>query len=406
MPLSSSSWVEECPPVVARRIERLRRCRFTISEHQEPIKWTLRDERERTFRVRLGSPHQCSCKGVQPCLHTLFVLMDAVRLSPGNRVLWQTGIIEAELYELLSRLHTETGVCSLCREGLKVPSGCSECGQQFHWRCLFLRSQMKKEPRVECPNCRCLLKEEQFTSEAKCSGCYQSCSGQSYRCALCADYRLCTACYAEGRIHAGHPFCMTGPARHTQQTHEHDTNSLQYREIVPEDYEALLTLDSKTKRTLPASLFSKLPRLPFDSTETANTNCPVCLTGLVQEEVCVVLSCGHAVHPECGRKWFTEYSASCPIDHSEVHISEPQFHSIKGVNSLQTSQVISREDTTRARIALPPIDLKKSRHSEAARFGGSRGCGVGPSSTRRPAQTKKESVVRGDPSCYTKMKTT
>ncbi|CCW68481.1 unnamed protein product [Phytomonas sp. Hart1] len=261
----------------------------------------------------------CSCHSAQPCLHVLFILTNYFKLDNTNPLVWQDGICEAEIMELLSsRRIKDDFSCCLCRERLLRKSGCTFCNEQFHWYCAELRSRALHEEHVTC--CRCHKKLDKCTvSRTLCSACHSDCDACSYLCGFCPSYRLCRRCYTSGKVHMHHPFSKdslisknSGP-----KVTEQDVNSLLHREINPEDYEILLSLDNNAFTTLSLSEFEKLPKILWHD-DMGCVTCNICLEQFKTNEVLVQLPCGHFFHMLCSRKWVTEHKAECPVDHRSI----------------------------------------------------------------------------------------
>ncbi|ESS64437.1 hypothetical protein TcG_07064 [Trypanosoma cruzi] len=99
-----------------------------------------------------------------------------------------------------------------------------------------------------------------------------------------------------------------------------------YREINPNDYEALLQLDERNiRRVLTLQEFMTLKRGGWNSSLETDT-CIICLESFDSNSSCVWLLCGHFFHTSCARRWLTEHSAVCPVDHSSVIVSDIEDH--------------------------------------------------------------------------------
>jgi len=91
-------------------------------------------------------------------------------------------------------------------------------------------------------------------------------------------------------------------------------NELLYRDITPEDYDILLTLDD--------SLESKLTDKSIVENLTQQTKinsltekCVICMTDIKHNDSLAVLPlCGHRFHTQCILKWLLNCSQQCPID--------------------------------------------------------------------------------------------
>jgi E3 ubiquitin-protein ligase ZSWIM2 len=88
---------------------------------------------------------------------------------------------------------------------------------------------------------------------------------------------------------------------------------LMYRDIDPEDFEALSKLDEGLpKRSIAGqSLIEKLPQMT--AMECGVTSCGVCLAEVAANSLVVKLPCGHGFHPPCISKWLTQCKNSCPF---------------------------------------------------------------------------------------------
>jgi len=96
---------------------------------------------------------------------------------------------------------------------------------------------------------------------------------------------------------------------------------MQTRDLTPEDYELLLTLDSKLKpKTVSNNLVDSFPTKKIEKVEDVH-QCMVCLMELEIGDIVKVLpKCGHSFHPDCISQWLTKSSVNCPIDGLPVEI--------------------------------------------------------------------------------------
>lgn len=130
--------------------------------------------------------------------------------------------------------------------------------------------------------------------------------------------------------------------------------SLQHRDITPEDYDVLQTLDSSLKpKTLPKnSLDEMLPswevpesadasqsadaehapkedsipdnlcvdseQLAPEFTSLADQKCYICLDPFLGGQRARTLPCGHFFHADCIDEWLTKSSHVCPVDSRSV----------------------------------------------------------------------------------------
>lgn len=88
---------------------------------------------------------------------------------------------------------------------------------------------------------------------------------------------------------------------------------IMYRDLSPEDFEALCKLDERVPRrnTAQRNLVDGLPRtLAKDS---GSTECGVCLGELEPNSSVVQLPCKHAFHPACVTRWLTQCKNTCPL---------------------------------------------------------------------------------------------
>jgi len=111
--------------------------------------------------------------------------------------------------------------------------------------------------------------------------------------------------------------------------------SMQHREITPEDYEVLQSLDSTLKpKTLSQDIMDeRMPawrvperrrRDPGPSEETLDAQadgaadddqtCSICLERLMPGELARTLPCQHPFHAACIDAWLTNNSHVCPAD--------------------------------------------------------------------------------------------
>ena len=72
-----------------------------------PLVFSVRDDRDSTFKVTLGNPHTCSCmdelnseKGL--CIHEMFCLLKVLRVAESHPLSYQLGITDSEADQILS----------------------------------------------------------------------------------------------------------------------------------------------------------------------------------------------------------------------------------------------------------------------------------------------------------------
>ncbi|CAF0729721.1 unnamed protein product [Didymodactylos carnosus] len=233
-----------------------------------PTAFVIKDEADsqRTYKVFLGDPHQCSCplfqKERELCKHLCWILLKRFRIPRTNSMLWQKSLVEREINEILRGLADEQqqrrkfvtdielkedqlkdseveqrsinkdDVCPICQEEFlikKLPlTYCRRgCGNNVHIKCMkvWLDHQLTTgENVIKCPLCRKmfgdteLLKQEFRTSGAEqaekssihlgysCHRC-RACpiAGKCYKCNICQDYFLCQTCF-NLNIHNEHSF--------------------------------------------------------------------------------------------------------------------------------------------------------------------------------------------------------
>jgi hypothetical protein len=88
---------------------------------------------------------------------------------------------------------------------------------------------------------------------------------------------------------------------------------LQHREVTPNDYELLLSLDACVKpKTMDPSTLSafRTEKVSSDKNET----CAVCMECYTVGQVMKILPCRHRYHEKCIDNWLSNSSMNCPID--------------------------------------------------------------------------------------------
>ena len=92
--------------------------------------------------------------------------------------------------------------------------------------------------------------------------------------------------------------------------------TLQHREIRPEDYELLLHLDaSVANKTAPESLVTTLPSFVFAAEVTTSANhCAICMEEYKDQDTLTKLPCAHDFHQSCIERWLLNSSPNCPLD--------------------------------------------------------------------------------------------
>ena len=184
------------------------------------------------------------------------VLLKKFRIPQANPVIWQLGLVEREICEILrgylsrqsptpSKNHTPTlrqvqipqrpigpdDVCPICQDDLigsvRSVTYCRYgCGKSVHVKCMKIWSDHQKslsEATLRCPLCReefgsiVNLTESRVSrltgSEPQyqhlgvvCSHCHVCpVVGKCYQCCVCVNYHLCHACFSD-QVHHMHPF--------------------------------------------------------------------------------------------------------------------------------------------------------------------------------------------------------
>jgi len=97
---------------------------------------------------------------------------------------------------------------------------------------------------------------------------------------------------------------------------------LMYRDLNPEDFEALSKLDERLpkRNTARPNLVDRLPRTTAG--ECGVTECRVCLAELQPNVSVALLPCKHAFHTGCISKWLTQCKNTCPLCQAPI---EPQL---------------------------------------------------------------------------------
>ncbi|KAG5485146.1 hypothetical protein CUR178_08118 [Leishmania enriettii] len=341
-------WVEECPDRIRKRIDAVTKSHMSIEQLNDLTRFAVRDVQGKSYHCCIGNPHMCSCRALQPCGHTLSVLLLFFKVSKGNPILWQSYINEVELIDLIEK-RTEKEKCALCRERTGSMSFCEKCGGRFHQLCLKLAWKSGKGSHHTCPKCREELPRSDGKDSSCCSNCNATCKAENYMCLLCPDYHLCRRCYESSKAHPSHPFrCskMGGHALWTGGGVSHNVGDLQYREINPDDYDALLELDKGTRQPLGEENLRNLPVEYFSARARKNHSCPVCLRAFLASSRCIALPCGHIMHHRCGYRWLSEFSDACPIDQQKADRLRT-MRDARAVGEARASlQASTRDETT------------------------------------------------------------
>jgi len=180
------------------------------------------------------------------------VLLKKFRIPCDNPVVWQQGLTEREINEILHgylsrqsptlpKDHTPSSqlqipqreigpddVCPICQDDLlgskRQLTYCRYgCGKSVHVKCMKIWSDHQKstgDHTVRCPLCReefgsihnlakpsMLTKQRQQHLGIECSSCHVCpVVGRCYKCCTCAEYYLCHDCFVGSRVHSGHQF--------------------------------------------------------------------------------------------------------------------------------------------------------------------------------------------------------
>lgn len=316
----NSSWVSDCPVSLKRRIDRSLLCGLKVKKKLEPSKFILSNTDGKCFRCTVGNPHCCSCNTQMPCIHVLFIMQRHFRIRAENPVLWQRFITEAELCEQIDTCEFVRH-CVFCRDGQNIDVECVSCGARFHDRCFNLACTARNLDSSMCPVCAKLLQQRIKIPTSRCRHCSAELQKRCYKCMLCKNFSLCAQCYERGKVHPHHPFAESDTMRRPDRssvTSPSDVTALLYREINPEDYETLLSLDKAGSTTMPQNELLQLPVKLYSTVQAYNSFCPICLQDFRDSDESMMLPCNHVLHKQCGLKWFGKYNNKCPIDHQQV----------------------------------------------------------------------------------------
>nr|CAJ2467824.1 unnamed protein product [Leishmania braziliensis] len=352
-------WVKKCPGQIKKRINAVSKSHIIIRELNDPTRFAVCDIQGKNHHCTVGNPHLCSCSATQPCAHTLSVLLLFFKVRAENPIVWQRYINEVELSDLIDKRRAEEK-CVFCHEQTPHMRSCETCGVNFHHLCLELASKSRKNSRNTCPKCNEAVSGSEQKSGACCSNCNMTWNTEFYTCLLCPHYCLCRRCYTSSRVHSSHPFSCSklgGFAQSTNSMVFHNVGDLQYREINPEDYDALLTLDNDKRRPLGEEELRGLSVEYFSLRARRNDSCPVCLCGFGASSRCIALPCGHTMHHKCGFKWFSELSDVCPIDNQKVCRGRT-IQNVRMVSEGEASSQASTRDGMSLRIPLAITSLR------------------------------------------------
>lgn len=314
----SSGWRSQCPESVEKSISLAEaQVHAEITAQADPSVFSVVRKGER-FVVRLGPQHACTCRRAQPCVHVILVLRRWFSVARTNPVLWQRGMKELEIVELLSTRDSRgRRQCALCREEMPGRGGCAFCGEPFHQRCAELKAKSQGASEPCCPKCHRRSAGRAAREGWPCEGCQATCGREHYCCPFCPDVHVCSKCFLVKSVHAWHPLQkVDNEVVENSPASRQDALELQNRELAPEDYHLLLSLDPAGGDTvkLTAEEFGGLTRSVVTREESSQWTCAICLDELREGATAVVFPCGHRFHEGCGKRWATQCSAKCPID--------------------------------------------------------------------------------------------
>jgi len=91
------------------------------------------------------------------------------------------------------------------------------------------------------------------------------------------------------------------------------------RELTPEDYELLLTLDQGVaKKTLNTDSLQSMEKTVLDS--SLDELCCICMSNFEKGDSVKTLPCKHFFHENCIDMWLANSSVNCPVDGLPVKI--------------------------------------------------------------------------------------
>ncbi|CAF0783599.1 unnamed protein product [Didymodactylos carnosus] len=238
----------ECPEKCIQSQEEALSSTIYILRQTGPTAFVIKDEADtqRTYKVFLGDPHQCSCPSFQKdhelCKHLCWILLKRFRIPRTNSMLWQKSLVEREINEILRGLVKEEeeqrrklvtnikqkvlikddqstdseveqrpisdhDVCPICQEEFltkKLPiTYCRHgCGNNVHVKCMkvWLDHQLTTgEKVVKCPLCREMFgNPDLLKQEFRTSGAQQAEKGSihlGYSCHRCRACPISGKCY-------------------------------------------------------------------------------------------------------------------------------------------------------------------------------------------------------------------
>jgi E3 ubiquitin-protein ligase ZSWIM2 len=236
------------------------RARLYVVQSFGPTSFLLTDDSDHKLRVSVGERHSCSCRSPREhdtlCQHVLFVLLRVLKVPRENPLVWQSGLIDREINEVLmgrakllsdserrraawaqggAELTSTEGQrplnaedpCPICQDDMTDEATvvfCHNggCGNNMHRRCMvrwvahrktlgenptcpLCRKEWGEDPRLRITDAQARreISERNSHQGVICRGCRATpVPGALYRCLQCRDYELCGACYGARR--AGH----------------------------------------------------------------------------------------------------------------------------------------------------------------------------------------------------------
>jgi E3 ubiquitin-protein ligase ZSWIM2 len=253
-------WRSKCPPTVEARLAEVSRSSlFLVVQQPGPTSFVLKEmagDSGRKFKVKVGETQECSCAESKSelCVHILFVMAKVFRVPASNPIIWQRGLLEAEVEQIVfgglrenrrnaaraaavaaeaaHRGSGEDGVavdrkaieegdaCPICCDDLDPAEGRAMvycrfgCGNNIHIQCFeaYAKHNATNPTPLQCPLCRHkwgpLLQADPrpMLHNVPCSSCKLPIANERFRCAFCASFNLCRKCFDEPGVHAQHPF--------------------------------------------------------------------------------------------------------------------------------------------------------------------------------------------------------
>eukprot|EP01051_Picozoa_sp_SAG22_P014515 SAG22_NODE_1771_length_3616_cov_7.362834_2_plen_727_part_01 len=252
------------PPGVAAQLAEVPYSRLFVIHEPGPTSFVLRgEESSRKYRVSVGEQHSCNCGTPNElCEHVLFVLVRVFRMQIANPLVWQLGLTEREITELLrgrpaamltrppprqsaaqAAAVPEEGVprkemdddelCPICYDTMSLEQDVTfckrSCGKNVHTKCMkmWADNRISNGDGVTCPMCRSDWGVPDWLGRPRnerrhnalpvhtgvtCAGCrVANFAGARYKCMICNNYDLCARCFEGGDSHNHHPFiCREG----------------------------------------------------------------------------------------------------------------------------------------------------------------------------------------------------